>query len=123
MAIPADPCVAVVDDDVSFCRSVRRWLNAWNFVAAIYYSAEDFLADPYNERFACLLVDIQLGGMSGLEMHRRFAAQGSRTPVIFISAHEEPPAIPGAVSAGCVFLRKTVEGAQLMEAIRTACRS
>ena len=74
-----EPCVAVVDDDLSFCRSVRRWLNASNFMTAIYYSAEDFLADPYKERFTCLFVDVQLGGMSGIEVQRRLAARGMVT--------------------------------------------
>ena len=114
--------VAVVDDDESFCRSVRRWLHASAFVATIYRSAEDFLADPYNERFACLLVDIQLGGMSGLEMQRELVAQGSRTPVIFITALDDPAAIAEAERSGCAFLRKTADGLDLMETIRTACR-
>ena len=88
---------------------------------ASYRSAEEFLADPYNQRFACLLVDIQLGGMSGLEMQRRLASEGSRTPVIFITAYDDPVEIAEAERAGCAFLRKTDDGVQLMDAIRKAC--
>ena len=79
------------------------------------------MADPYNQRFACLLVDIQLGGMSGFEMQRRLASEGSRTPVIFITAYDDPAAIADAERAGCAFLRKTDDGVQLMDAIRKAC--
>ena len=122
MTLHPELCVAVVDDDESFCRSVCRWLHASAFVAAVYPSAEEFLADPYNRRFACLLVDIQLGGMSGLEMQRELAAQGSHPPVIFMTALDDPAAIAEAECAGCAFLRKTVDGADLIATIRSACR-
>ena len=92
------------------------------FVATIYPSAEDFLADPFKWRFDCLLVDVQLGGMSGLEMQRELAAQGSRTPVIFMTALDDPGAVDEAQRAGCPFLRKTVDGLDLMQAIRTVCQ-
>ena len=122
MTVHSHLSVAVVDDDECFCRSVSRWLHASAFVAAIYRSAEDFLEDPYNGRFACLLVDIELGGMSGLEMQRELVAQGSCAPVIFITALDDPTAIAEAERSGCAFLRKTVDGLDLMETIRMACR-
>lgn len=113
--------MAIIDDDESFGRSVRRWMHAAEFTAATYRSAEEFLADPENGRFDCLIVDVQLGGMSGLEMRRRLVAAGSRTPVIFITAYDDPAAIAEAERVGCAFLRKTVEGAHLLQAIRSAC--
>jgi FixJ family two-component response regulator len=120
MATHYDFSVAVIDDDESFCRSVRRWLHAATFRAAIYRSAEAFLADPDNSRFTCLLVDVQLGGMSGLEMQRQLVARGSRTPVIFVTAYDDPAAIAEAREIGCVaFLRKTVGGARLLETIQS----
>ena len=120
MASPSEFNVAVIDDDESFCRSVRRWLRAATFGAAVYPSAEEFLADPDNARFACLLVDVQLGGMSGLEMQRRLVAQGNRTPVIFVTAYDDPAAISEALEIGCVaFLRKTVGGARLLETLQS----
>lgn len=117
----ADPCVAIIDDDESFCRSVRRWMNAADFTAATYRSAEEFLADHGHWHFSCLLVDIQLGGMSGLEMHRRLVAEGCRTPVIFMTAYDDPAALADVERRGCCFLRKTDAGVRLMEAIRRAC--
>jgi FixJ family two-component response regulator len=118
MAVLGDVSVAVIDDDESFCRSVRRWLRAATFRSAIYHSAEEFLADADNRRFGCLLVDIQLGGMSGLEMHRKLIASGNRTPVIFITAYDDPSAVVEALELGCAaFFRKTVDGAELLQAI------
>lgn len=118
MAIRTDFSIAIIDDDESFCRSVRRWLQAATFSAAVYRSAEEFLADTDNCRFNCLLVDIQLGGMSGLDMHRRLIAAGNQTPVIFITAFDDPLAVAEALEQGCVaFFRKTVDGAELLQAI------
>jgi FixJ family two-component response regulator len=118
MADSANFSVAVIDDDESFCRSVRRWLHAATFRAAIYRSAEDFLADPDNRRFDCLLVDVQLGGMSGLDMHRRLIAAGNLTPVIFITAYDDATAVSDALKLGCTaFFRKTVDGSELLQAI------
>jgi FixJ family two-component response regulator len=123
MPIPAEPCVAIIDDDESFGRSVRRWMRAAEFAAATYRSAEEFLADPDNGRFDCLIVDIQLGGMSGLEMRRRLVAAGRRTPVIFITAFDDPSVIAEAERMGCEFLRKTVDGPHLLQAVQSACGS
>lgn len=123
MAAHARPCVAIIDDDEGFCRSVHRWIHAGAvFSAAMYRSGEEFLADPNKQRFACLLVDIQLGGMSGLELRRRLAAEGNRTPIVFVTAHDDAKAIAEAEGAGCAFLRKTVEGARLAAALRDACK-
>jgi FixJ family two-component response regulator len=95
-------------------------LHAATFRAAIYRSAEEFLADADKSRFTCLLVDVQLGGMSGLEMQRQLVAQGSRTPVIFVTSYDDPSAITQALEIGCVaFLRKTVGGARLLETIQS----
>lgn len=113
--------MAIIDDDESFGRSVRRWMHAAAFTAATYRSAEEFLSDPDKGRFDCLIVDVQLGGMSGLEMRRRLVAAGSHTPVIFITAYDDPAVIAEAERAGCAFLRKTVDGVHLLEAIRSAC--
>ena len=115
-----DTCVAIIDDDESFCRSSGRMLRAAGYRSVMYPSAEDFLADPARRYFTCLLVDIQLGGMSGLEMQRKLVAEGDRTPIIFITAHDEPAARAEAQKAGCAgFFRKTDDGGLMLEALRT----
>ena len=114
-----DTCVAIIDDDESFCRSSGRLLRAAGYQSVIYASAEEFLADPVRRYFTCLLVDIQLGGMSGLEMQRKLAREGDRTPIIFITAHDEPAARAEAQQAGCAgFFRKTDDGVRMLDALR-----
>jgi FixJ family two-component response regulator len=114
-------CVAIVDDDVSLCRSVERLLRAAGIHPITYPSAEAFLADAKQLEFDCMLLDIQLPGISGLELHRQLTAQGGAPPVIFITAYDDPQAREQALAAGCAgFLRKTDHGSELLEAIRRA---
>jgi FixJ family two-component response regulator len=113
--------VAIIDDDASANRALGRLLRGAGFDPRGFDSAESFLADPLRPTFGCLLVDIQLTGMSGLELQRRLQAQGSRLPVIFITAHDEPAAREEAVRGGCVaFFRKTDPGALIVDALRRA---
>jgi FixJ family two-component response regulator len=117
----AQICVAVIDDDESFCRSSSRWLQAIATRPTAYSSAEEFLADPEYMRFDCLLVDVQLGGMSGLELQQRLNERHAGLPIIFITAHDDPQAQRDATRAGCTaYLRKTDDGALLLAAIRRA---
>ena len=113
------PQVAIVDDDASLCRSLSRLLRLAGYEPWAFGSAEQFLDDDDRARFACVLLDIQLPGRSGLEMQRALAAQGECTPLIFISAHDEPSIRAQALEGGCAaFFHKTVEGSRLLDAIR-----
>ena len=113
--------VAVVDDDESLCRSLGRLLRAVGIQPVTYLSAEAFLADTKRPRFDCLVFDIQLGGMSGIELHRQLNASGSTIPVIYITAHDEPATREEAQAAGCAaYFRKTVPGEDVLRAIRSA---
>jgi FixJ family two-component response regulator len=112
---------AVVDDDASLCRSFSRLLCAAGFQPITYSSAEAFLEDVKRPRFDCLLLDIQLGGMSGLELSRRLAAVKDSTPVIFITAHDDPEVQAQALAGGCAaYFRKTDSGQLVVDAIRHA---
>ena len=111
--------VAVVDDDENFCRSLGRLLRAAGMQSITYASAELFLEDTKHPRFDCLLLDVQLGGMSGIELGRRLVAEGRYAPFIYITAHDDPETRAGAEAAGCAaFLRKTDRGVTVLEAIR-----
>lgn len=113
--------VAIVDDDESVCRSFGRLLSAAGMQPVSYASAEAFLADSKRPRFDCLVLDIQLDGISGLELRRRLAAVNDGTPVIFITAHDDPALRAEAEAAGCAaFFRKTDSGAWVLDAIRQA---
>jgi FixJ family two-component response regulator len=112
--------VEVVDDDENICRSFGRLLRAAGLQAVTYDSAESFLADRKHRQFGCLVLDIQLGGMSGIELAERLAATGRRTPIIFITAHDDPGAKSAAEASGCAaYFRKTDSGKEVLEAIRT----
>ena len=113
--------IAVVDDDESLCRSMSRLLRASNLQAITYASAEAFLADTKRPRFDCLVLDIQLKGMSGLELSQRLSAVRDTTPVIFITAHDDPLMRAQAEASGCAgYFRKTDSGADVLAAIHRA---
>lgn len=113
--------VAVVDDDESLCRSLSRLLRAAGVHPVAYRSAEAFLADAKQPRFECLLLDIQLGGMSGIELHQRLNASGSTIPVIYITAYDDPASRAEALAAGCTaYLHKTDSGEAVLAAIHRA---
>jgi FixJ family two-component response regulator len=91
------------------------------FQPVTYTSAEALLQDTKRPRFDCLVLDIQLEGMSGLELRRRLAAVNDSTPVIFITAHDEPEVRAQALATGCAgYFRKTDSGADVVAAIRRA---
>jgi FixJ family two-component response regulator len=111
--------VAVVDDDESVCRSFGRLLRAAGLQPVTYDSAESFLADTKHPQFSCLVLDIQLGGMSGLELAQRLVTTCWGTPIIFITAHDDPEARRAAKALGCAaYFRKTDSGKEVLETIR-----
>lgn len=113
--------VAVVDDDESNCRSFSRLLRMAGFQPVSYASAEALLEDTKRPRFDCLVLDIQLGGMSGLELSRRLAAVKDTTPVIFITAHDDPEVRTRALASGCAgFFRKNEPAEVVITAILRA---
>ncbi len=113
--------VAVVDDDESLFRSLARLLRASGIQAVTYLSAEAFLDDSQRCEFDCLVLDVQLGGMSGIELNQRLAACDSTTPVIFLTAYEEPEVGWSALCPPCVaYLRKTDPAEVVLAIIRQA---
>ena len=111
--------VAVVDDDDSACRALGRLLRTAGFLPVTYASAEAFLQDTKRPHFDCLVLDIQLKGMSGLELHRRLAAVEDTTPVLFITAHDNPEARTEAETGGCAgYFQKTDPGERILETLR-----
>ena len=110
--------VAVVDDDESVCRSFGRLLRTAGFHPVSYPSAETFLEDTKRPRFDCLVLDIQLEGMSGLELFQRLVAVHDETPVVFITAHDAPEVRANAVASGCAgYFRKGDPGELVLKAI------
>ena len=111
----------MIDDDESLCRSLSRLLQLSGYRPVTFLSAEDFLEDAQRPNFGCLLIDIQLGGMSGIELHRRLVSEGIATPVIYITAFDDPAARLDAENAGCAgFFHKTDSGQDILNAIGRA---
>lgn len=111
--------VAIIDDDASANRALGRLLRGAGFDPSGFDSAESFLAAPARSSFGCLLVDIQLTGMSGLELQRQLEAEGSHPPLMFITAYDDPAYRAEAIRRGCVgFFRKTDPGSLIVDALR-----
>jgi len=111
-------CVAVVDDDENLRRSFARLLRAAGMRPITYPSAEAFLADTMHTRFDCLVLDLQLPGMSGLELQERLTTAGIATPILFITAYDDPRSRAQAYALGCAgYFRKTDSGSEVLNAI------
>jgi len=116
MSVPAAVRIAIIDDDDLQRRALSRLVRRAGFHALTFRCAEDFLLDPERASFSCLLLDIQLGGISGIALHLRLLAEGDGTPVIYITGRDDPRARMEALSAGCAgFLQKTDPSSTLID--------
>ena len=113
--------IAIIDDEPSVLRSLRRLLASHHFRTEVFSSGEAFLARPKTDDVACIVADIHLGGMSGIEVGRRLAARGSTVPIIFTTALDSSAVRREAIAAGCAaYLPKPLAGHELVGAIRKA---
>jgi FixJ family two-component response regulator len=110
--------VAIVEDDASMLKGLARLLGAHGFATEVYTSAEAFLAGAAASEAGCLVLDINLGGISGIELRHRLAAAGSRLPVILMTAIDSDAVQKAAAQAACIaYLRKPFSSRQLIDAI------
>jgi FixJ family two-component response regulator len=113
--------IAVVEDDAGMAKAIERLLRARGFVVEVFDSAEAFLASSSAMKASCLVVDVQLGGMSGIDLCRTLAASGSRLPFIFITALEDCELKKAAFELGGIaYLRKPFLSDLLVGAINKA---
>jgi FixJ family two-component response regulator len=111
--------IIVVDDDAGMSRAIERLLMTSGWKARSFPSAEEFLASDSVDNVGILILDIQLPGMSGLDLHKQLAAAGIRPPAIFITAHDHPFLREKAELAGAVaYFTKPFEGQLLIDAVR-----
>jgi FixJ family two-component response regulator len=116
--------VAVIEDDVAMLSGLKRMLSAAGFAAETFASAEEFLVRPAVPDVMCLVVDINLGGMSGIELRRSLTAINRRIPVIFITARDDEATHRDAESVGyAAYLRKPFVGQALIDAINQAAHA
>jgi FixJ family two-component response regulator len=111
------PVVAVVDDDASFRKAVARLVRLWGFQAGTFASAEEYLriATPAD----CLVLDMHLEGMSGLELQARLSGDQRMIPIIFVTAMDDPIARGRALERGAVaYLEKPFDEHRLLEVLQ-----
>ena len=113
------PLVYVVDDDVSAREGVAGLIRSAGFRARTFGSGEEFLAAPRPQAPGCLVLDVNLPGVSGLDLQRELTTSGIEVPIIFLTGHGDIPMTVRALKAGAVnFLTKPFEDEQLLSAIR-----
>jgi FixJ family two-component response regulator len=116
--------VAIVDDDDSTRRAVQDLLESVGLPAQGFAAAEEFLSSGKQRDTVCLISDIRMPGMSGLELQAKLNAERCRIPIIFISAHGDEEMRLQALRAGAVeFLAKPFDDNTLLEIVRTAMGS
>jgi FixJ family two-component response regulator len=114
--------VMIVDDDESVRRAARRLIRSYGFPVETFASADDFLASGRLSETACLVLDVQMPGLNGLELQSRLvAAGGHQVPIIFITAFNDENARAQALKAGALcYLVKPFEEADLLNSINIA---
>ena len=113
--------VAIVDDDDSMREALGGLLKAVGFPAQAFASAEEFLKSGQQHQTSCLIADIRMPGMSGLELQARLNTERCKIPIIFITAHGDAKMRIQALRAGAVeFLSKPFDEEVLLESVRAA---
>ena len=117
----SDAVVAIVDDDPSVRKGLERLIRSLGWQAETFASAQEFLDRPRTEAPSCLVLDLQLPGLSGLDLQKRMAEAGLEIPIVFLTGHGDIPASVKAMKAGAVeFLTKPVDEEHLLKAIQEA---
>jgi FixJ family two-component response regulator len=110
--------VSVIDDDESVRRTTKLLIESFGFRKAAFESAESFLSSERLDETSCLIVDVQMPGMNGLELQSHLAAAGCRIPIIFVSAYGNNESRRQAMQAGAVgFLDKRFTDEQLLQCV------
>lgn len=117
----AAPIVFVVDDSLAVREAITSLLGSVGLQVQTFGSARDFLGHPRPDAPACLVLDVRLPGLSGLDLQRELAHTGSATPIVFITGHGDIPMSVQAMKAGATeFLTKPFRDQQLLDAVQAA---
>jgi len=115
--------ISIIDDDESVRRTTALLIESLGFRAAAFESAEKFLSSDHLNDASCLIVDVRMPGMNGLQLQSQLAATGSRIPIIFITAYDDKASRQRAMQAGAAaFLGKPFTDEELLQWIRSALR-
>lgn len=117
------PIVHLVDDEAGLRRALTRLLSANGLTVHAHASAEEFLAAYDATEPACLILDVAMPGIDGLELQRRLTRDGTLLPIVFLTGHGDIPMSVEAIKAGAVdFLTKPLDEAALLDAVRSALK-
>ena len=118
------PLISIVDDDISVRKSLDRLIRSVRLEVTVFASAEEFLNSENPRKADCLILDVRLPGMSGIELHRHLLARNFNVPVIFITAHaSDDRARSEAASDWTVaYFTKPFSGDELLDAVNTALK-
>src|ERR1700677_3168969 len=115
--LPAGP-IAIVEDDTWVLKSLERLVRSAGLKVETFVSAEDFLRHGHNSGMVCLVLDIGLPGMSGLDLQRYLADESYRVPIIFVSAHSDTEIRNHALAQGAIaFLNKPLDDQAFLDAV------
>ena len=121
MGTEDEPVVFIVDDDVSVRRSIQDLLSSVSLRSETFATPQDFLDTKHTDCASCLVLDVRLPGMSGLDFQRRLVETGVTIPIIFITGHADVPMTVQAMKSGAVeFLTKPFRAQELLDAVQHA---
>ncbi len=112
------PVISIVDDDESVRTALKSLIDSVGFRAEVFGSGEEFLKSSFVSQTDCLIADVRMPGMTGLELQERLNAAGASVPIVFISAHDDKEARARGLRAGAIdFLQKPFSEESLLGAI------
>ena len=115
--------VYILDDEPELLKALSRLLNAHGFETETFQNARDFFARDRTDRAACLVLDLAMPGLDGLEVQQRLNHFGTRLPIVFLTGHGDIPTSVRAMKAGAEdFLMKPVDAEALLKAVHAAIR-
>ena len=124
MTLPDSPTVFIVDDDARMREAMQRLLKTVGLYSELFATPQEFLRQKLPDTPTCLVLDVRLPGMSGLEVQRQLKEAGAQIPIIFITSHGDIPMTVKAMKSGAVeFLTKPFRDQDLLDAIHQALKS
>ena len=122
--MPGEPLISIVDDDESLRNALDDLIRSAGFRTQAFPSAEAFLSSPRARDTACLILDVRMPGMNGLDLQRKIVAARWQLPIIFVTSHADDDARERALEAGAVgFLYKPFRDDELLNAMEAALRT
>jgi FixJ family two-component response regulator len=116
--LPQVPVIAIIEDDASVRTATQSLVRSLGFAACTFACAEEFMQSPRLNDASCVIADVQMPGMSGVELQTLLIAEGCHTPFIFMTAFHDEGVRARAMKAGAIcFLSKPVDGQILIECV------